>query len=93
VGRAEIPPRDGLAGLANTDETLYKGADIVVTGGSFTIGTGVEFTESWPQWVSRRTGRRVLNLAANGWDVYQFPRVVARYAPAASRDGSSSPSR
>jgi hypothetical protein len=71
-------------GFANTDETLYKAADVVMTGGSFTMGTGVEFPDSWPQGVAHRTGRRVLNLAANGWDVYQYPRVVARYAPAAS---------
>jgi len=73
-------------GFANADESLYGQADIVATGDSFTMGATVEQNDSWPRQLSRISGMRLLNLATMGWDVYQYPRVLERYAPSASPD-------
>jgi hypothetical protein len=67
-------------GFANVDETLYDQADVVIAGDSFTRGWGVELDQSWPQGLAQSSGLRVLNLGHGGWHMYQYPRVLERFA-------------
>ena len=71
-------------GFRVADQTLYANADVVVTGDSFVMGDTVEFDEAWPQQLSQISGLRVLNLCLGGFGVYQYPRVLERYAAEAS---------
>lgn len=80
LGSAVYPVITDSYGFPNVDETLYTGADVVVTGDSFTMGSGVSFKEAWPQQLSNLSGLRVLNLGQGAWDLYQYPLALEQYA-------------
>lgn len=71
-------------GFRVLDPTLYSKADIVVTGDSYTAGSTVNIADTWPNQLSDITGSRVLNLGQGGWSLFQYPRVLTRYASSSS---------
>lgn len=58
-------------------------APILAVGDSFTFGEEVADGESWPAYLQRITGRRVLNGGVSG---YGFDQIVLRAEQLASRD-------
>ena len=66
-------------GFANTDETLYSHADILVVGDSFTQGLLVDYQLSWPRQLADLTDLRVLNMGISGYGLPHYAFLLERW--------------
>jgi len=60
------------------DERSLAQPEIVVVGDSYAMGWGVQQSESFPEVLERRTGRRVLNAAVASYGTVREMRLLGR---------------
>lgn len=71
-------------GFRNRIPSVYRTADIVILGDSYTLALTASYEDSWPRLLESRVGAAVLNLAVSSYDFYQYERLLPLFAGEAS---------
>ncbi len=70
-------------GFPNLERKAWDHPDWILTGDSNAMAAAVDPEKGWPSLAAQKKGKRLLNLANNGWTLFQFSQVLDREVPEA----------